>query len=186
MARYSPDEIRDLAARFGSIAKAEEKAREVPGFGEEIRRVEDGLDWLSTFVSEPAGRRDELMEERCRLVVEALADGPRDVAAPKSHRGRRKSAVSVLEANQAAAIYVENPVEYDAREDDGAYAVHTLYTEDRDLGPLLLSRPMVGHLIRAVREGWLPWDAEKGQLRISDEFRTSRGMFTIPRSKPGS
>jgi hypothetical protein len=89
-----------------------------------------------------------------------------------------------VEAKKAAAIYLENPDEFDARDDDGAYAVHKLYAEDREHVPVLLSRPMVGHLLTAIREGWLPVDAERRELRIPDEFRTSAGMFRIPRSKP--
>lgn len=72
MAGYSSDEIRDLAARFGSIAKAEEEALEVPGFGEAIRRVDDKITWLSMHVSEPRGEREKLEAERHSLVVEAL------------------------------------------------------------------------------------------------------------------
>jgi hypothetical protein len=118
------------------------------------------------------------------LFVLGLDAAPPAAAASTSKRGRRKGSVSVLEANRAAAIYAEDPGEYDNRDDGGAYAVHALYIEDREPGPSLLSRPMVGHLIRAIRSGWLPWDPEQGQLRISDEFRTSRGMFVIPRRKP--
>jgi hypothetical protein len=50
MAGYEPDVIRDFVERFGSedpIAKAEEEARTVPGFGEEIHRVETEIGWLS-------------------------------------------------------------------------------------------------------------------------------------------
>jgi hypothetical protein len=72
MAGYSPDVIRDFAKRFGSITEAEEQARKVPGFGEEIRRVEAEIGWLSTFIREPPGAREELEDERRRLVVEAL------------------------------------------------------------------------------------------------------------------
>jgi hypothetical protein len=106
--------------------------------------------------------------------------------APMSARGRRTKRVSVYEANVAARIYVQDRASYDAREDGGAYAVHTLYIADREPSSALLSRPMVGHLLHAIREGWLPWDARKKRLRISDEFRTSNSMFVIPRSKPAS
>jgi hypothetical protein len=75
MAGYSPDVIRDFAERFGSIAKAEEKALTVPGFGEEILRVEAEINWLSTLWHEPPGRREELEGERRALVVEALSEG---------------------------------------------------------------------------------------------------------------
>jgi hypothetical protein len=118
-----------------------------------------------------------------------LDEGPLEHAAqpaPMSARGRRTKRVSVYEANVAARIYVQDRASYDAREDGGAYAVHTLYIEDREPSSALLSRPMVGHLLHAIREGWLPWDARKKRLRILNEFRTSNSMLVIPRSKPAS
>jgi hypothetical protein len=72
VAGYSPEVIRDFVARFGSIAKAEEKARTVPGFGEEIHRVETEIGWLPTLMHEPPGAREKLEDERRQLVVEAL------------------------------------------------------------------------------------------------------------------
>ncbi len=77
MAGYPPEVIRDFVARFGKedpIAKAEEEARTVPGFGEEIRRVDEKINWLSTHWREPPGEREELEAERRSLVVEALTD----------------------------------------------------------------------------------------------------------------
>jgi hypothetical protein len=183
MAGYSPDEIRDFAARFGSIPKAEEQALTVPGFGDEIRRVDERIGWLAqSFLHQPPEMREELDEERRRLVVEALREGALSPAQPASKRGRQKGKVSIYEANLAAEIYVADRAEYDARDDGGAYAVHKLYSEGRELGPALLSRPMVGHLLDAMRAGSLPWDAKTGRLRISDEFRTSNSTFAIPRS----
>ena len=192
----APDALRFLVERYGSIERAEEQARSLPGFGEEIRKVESQLALFTSGIplaGDPSGlvsaqRSAELRAHKRDLVLAALIDDVVKLpSTPKqrSHRGRRDKSVSVLEANQAAAIYWEDPAEYDDREDGGAYAVHTLYIDDRD-GPALLSRTMVGHLIRAIREGWLPWDAEKRRLGISDEFRTSRGMFVIPRDKPAS
>jgi hypothetical protein len=75
MAGYSSDVIRDLAARFGSIKKAEEKAETVPGFGEEIERVKTELGYLS--YGNPDARttieaRERLEAERRSLVVDAL------------------------------------------------------------------------------------------------------------------
>jgi hypothetical protein len=186
MAGYSPEVIRDFAERFGPkdpIAKAEEKALEVPGFGEEIRRVDTELGWLSQSLHPPAAKREELEEERRRLVVEALTESaPSEQPASTSKRGRQKGQVSIYEANLAAGIYVRDRADYDARDDGGAYAVHKLYSEDRDPGPTLLSRPMIGHLLVAIRAGLVPWDARTGRLRISDEFRTSKSTFVIPRS----
>jgi hypothetical protein len=81
MAGYSPDVIRDFVARFGSIAKAEERARSVPGFAEEIDRVENEIGYLSTLLSPPPHARAELEDERRRLIVEALADPPTETLA---------------------------------------------------------------------------------------------------------
>lgn len=73
MAGYSWEAIRDLAARFGSIAEAEEKALTVPGFGEEIRRVDRDIDWLTaSYLHPPPAMREKLEAERRSLVVEAL------------------------------------------------------------------------------------------------------------------
>jgi hypothetical protein len=78
MGGYSPDVIRDFAARFGSedpIAKAEEKARMVPGFGEEIRRVESEIEWLKgAFLHPPRDELEKLGAERRSLVVDALKE----------------------------------------------------------------------------------------------------------------
>jgi hypothetical protein len=74
MAGYPPDVIRDFAARFGSIAKAEKAAREVPGFGEELLRIDQEIDWLSTRIPEQPGAREKLEAERRGLVVEALKE----------------------------------------------------------------------------------------------------------------
>jgi hypothetical protein len=200
----TPEQTRQLLGRYpGSLDEIAIAAMGKPRFAGEFARLarvesyEDhrrGLEAGIVTASWPPEKFPRLFVKSARehafatLVVAAMLDAedsfPR--AAPTSKRGRRTKPVSVLEANRAAEIYMKDTAEYDSREDGGAYAVHALYTEDRDLGPLLLSRPMVGHLIRAIREGWLPWDAGKGQLRISDEFRASRGQFVIPRDKPGS
>jgi hypothetical protein len=116
-------------------------------------------------------------------IAAALGDdaGPPAWTVSTSKRGRREGKVSIYEANLAAAIYVKDRAEFDARNDGGAYAVHKLYSEDREPSSTLLSRPMVGHLLNAIRAGWLPWDAREEHLRISDEFRTSKAQFRIPR-----
>jgi hypothetical protein len=184
VAGYSPDEIRDLAARFGSIPEAEEQALMVPGFGDEIRRVDERIGWLSqSYAHPPQEMREKLDEERRRLVVEAHREGSPSPAqsASTSRRGRRHKSVSILQANLVAAVYFADPAEYDDHDDRGAYAVHKTYSDERDPGPAVLSRPMVGHLLDAIRAGLLPWDAETGQLGISDEFRTSKTSFVIPR-----
>jgi hypothetical protein len=185
MAGYPPDVIRDFVERFGSIAKAEEKARAVPGFGEEIHRVEAEIVWLKgAYLHPPRDELEKLEDKRRSLVVEALAPltpaGP--AQKPKPGRGRRDKDVSVLEANRAARIYVANGGATD-------YGVHELYKEelaadgiayDAKTGPHL-SRPMVAHLMAAIDSERLPWDPAQKSLRISDEFRTRRGRFVIPR-----
>jgi hypothetical protein len=87
MAGYSPDVIRDFVARFGSIARAEEQARMVPGFAEEIQRVDTEIEWLSTLLREPPRARAELEDERRQLIVEALAE-----SAPETHPRHRPPA----------------------------------------------------------------------------------------------
>jgi hypothetical protein len=72
MAGYDRDVIRDFAARFGSIKEAEKQALTVPGFGEEIDRVQTELGWLSGQMYEPLGAREKLEAERRSLFVEAL------------------------------------------------------------------------------------------------------------------
>src|SRR5262249_55630299 len=127
------------------------------------------------------GRLPELQDEhRVAPQLEGTAKQRR------STRGRRDKAVSVNEANLAAGIYMSNAGVFDVREDKGAYAVHYIYTLHRDDNPdrAWLSRPMVGHLLAAIRQGRIEWDAEAGELRIPDEFRTSPGMFVVPRLKP--
>jgi hypothetical protein len=94
MPGYPPEVIRDFAARFKSpdpIAKAEEKARAVPGFGEEIRRVEAEIVHLKgTFLHPARDELEKLEAERQSLVVEALAEstpvGKEQRRLPPRHR----------------------------------------------------------------------------------------------------
>lgn len=132
-------------------------------------RTPDWPDW-------PGGRMPRLDDDEPVAATETRS----------SSRGRKDKSVSEEEANKAAAIYLKNRAIYASRNDGGAYAVHEHYTRNRDPDPGLLSRRMVGHLIRAIEDGRLPWDEQEGQLRILDEFRTSPGMFVIPRREPAS
>jgi hypothetical protein len=107
----------------------------------------------------------------------------------RSKLGRRDKDVSVLEANRVARIY-----EDDSADDSTSYAVHKSYVEeladegieyDAKAGDSPhLSRPMVAYLMNAIANGWLPWDSVRKSLAISDEFRTRRGRFLIPRRDP--
>jgi hypothetical protein len=104
----------------------------------------------------------------------------------RSGRGRRLGDVSEDEANKAARIYRANRKLYDNRPDEGAYAVHALYSDEAE--PPFLSRAMVGHLVAAIKDGKLGWDADEGRgsLKIPSDFRTRRGMFVIPRRETAS
>jgi hypothetical protein len=104
----------------------------------------------------------------------------------KSKKGRRFEPVKDDEANLAAKTYMDHRDDFRNRDDDGRYATHELYKRGRDPDPVILSRPMVGQLIAAIENGWLKWDHVEEQLANLDEFRTSVGMFTIPRPETQS
>jgi hypothetical protein len=94
--------------------------------------------------------------------------------------GRGKSAVLIAEADKAAGIYMANRKLYRTRPDQGAYAVHALYrlsAAEEDA----LSRPMIGHLIAAIENRRLEWDAQRRALKIPSELRTIDDKFVIPR-----
>jgi hypothetical protein len=173
MAGYSPDVIRDFAARFDSedpIAKAEEKARTVPGFGEEIRRVATESGWLSGFDPQATReQREKLEDERRSLVVEALTEGaaPRRPPAPRRGPGR------------VGTDYLGKGVE------DVVRRAHAAEQDDEYLGPTLRDKiaveakvttyevGLIFDLIKsekladAGREGWLVID---GQLSPTPAF----------------
>jgi hypothetical protein len=181
--RMLAEHVRVLAEREAREADVRKRTLE------ERHRRDRAAARVAMYRAEERAKKTELLDLRLDRERERQAKRKRTVEegptpTRKSKRGRRDVAVSVIEATKAAKIYVEDPEEFDARDDGGAYAVHKLYVEDRDAAPLLLSRPMVGHLIAAIREGRLSWDARRKQLRISDEFRTKKGMFRIPRDKP--
>jgi hypothetical protein len=182
--------VAHLVKRPGGARGAMVEAMRMPGFAEEFENAgawlephDDGNEYPRFITREAEGAAWKLVEA---AVGPAAQDSEPSVTLvsrrrSRSHRGRRKGEVSIFEASLAAKIYIQDRAEYDARNDSGAYAVHKLYSAERKFGSTRLSRPMVGHLLVAIRAGWLPWDARKGQLRISDEFRTSEGTFVIPR-----
>jgi hypothetical protein len=105
----------------------------------------------------------------------------------QSQKGRGLGAVATREANKAAEIYLANRKLYDTLSDNGAYAVHKLYTDVQE--EPVLKRAMVGHLIVAIRNGWLLWDTEQASLKIPLAIlanETDEEMFRIPRSKLAS
>lgn len=182
------DEFQELQVWGGSRRGAGVRAIQSGVYAEDFAAngftVEEGPDGPYYTLSDWS--REPLFWRLVYAVYTSTVSAEEPTSTRKSMRGRGLGKVSVMEANKAAAIYVANAAEFDVREDGGAYAVHKLYSEDREAAPLLLKRPMVGHLITAIRAGWLPWDANQGQLRISDEFRTNAGSFRIPRGKPRS
>ena len=187
----TPEERRVLRGRFPHLDDAAAAVIKDPRYAKECEQL--GVSVKKPARTDARGRRvppgihgpQGVEADFVLLVREALLenDEPTVTRQPgrRSGRGRRKGKVSIYEANLAAEIYVKDRAEYDSRDDGGAYAIHKLYSEDREPAAALLSRPMIGHLLTAIRAGGLPWDARKGRLRISDEFRTSKGMFVIPR-----
>jgi hypothetical protein len=98
----------------------------------------------------------------------------------KRGRGRGKSAVPIAEADEGARIYMDKRDLYRRRRDRGAYAVHAIYRRSAPTEGAL-SRPMIGHLIAAIEDGTLDWDAQRRALKIPSEFRTIDDKFVIPR-----
>ena len=109
-----------------------------------------------------------------------LTDG-----APGEAGGRGLSAVPIAEADKAAAVFMANRKLYGTRSDCGAYAVWALYRDSAAMEDAL-SRPMIAHLIAAIRDGSLGWDTGRRTLEIPLEFRTSTERFVIPRRKSAS
>jgi hypothetical protein len=161
MAGYSPDVIRDFAKRFGSIANAEEKARTVPGFGEEIRRVDVELTWLSTHWREPPGAREKLEDERRSLVVEALKeDAPRRPGARRRGPGRGGTdyagpGVEDVVRRAHAAVLGGANLGPTLRDKIAAEANVTTYESG-----LIFDLIESGTLADADREGWLLIDGQ--------------------------
>jgi hypothetical protein len=154
-----------------------------PELGPELHHL--GVRDLTGFGDPEVGIPPEQESYVEDLIEEKLAEPDAKPQKPKPGRGRRDKDVSVLEANRAARVYVANGGATD-------YGVHELYKEelaadgiayDAKTGPHL-SRPMVAHLMAAIDGEWLPWDPVRKSLRISDEFRTRRGRFVIPRRNP--
>jgi hypothetical protein len=179
--------IRALETECGTVDEAVLVVLKTPGVGDELhaRGVRDLSGFGPAEVYVPPEHERWVYRRVAEHFGYAEDDEGREGGRPStSKRGRREKAVSDDEAAAAAAIYVADSALYDAKNDGGAYAVHELYTRGRARTADVLSRPMVGHLIRAIKNGWLSWDAANSSLRIPDEFRTSEGRFVIPRRKP--
>ena len=197
--------VRIIVERYGSVQQFMMLAHSTPGLGTELWRLEAvasggwgratgeaalilerqklqlAADWLWGDIHARAPASD-LSPEAQLVSSEATVE--------RGDRGRGFGSVSEAEARRVAAIYMNDVEGFRRKDDGGAYAVHERYTRGRDPEPALLSRRMVGHLVRAIAEGWLRWDANaydgEGGLVIPVEFWTSPGMFVIPRPKPVS
>jgi hypothetical protein len=116
------------------------------------------------------------------VAAEASPSGPRR---PRRGRGRGLSAVSIAEADKAAAIFMAKRKRYATHSDGGAYAVWVLYRRSAAKEGAL-SRRTIAHLIAAIEDKKIQWEARRRSLKIPSEFRTSAKMFVIPRRKPAS
>jgi hypothetical protein len=176
----TPEQIRELVGRFGSLEAAVEEARTRPGFGDELRQIAAAQ---MLALSHPEDARG-LNESYMRVVYAAVGGEPRtDQPTRRSQLGRRDKDVADAEANRGARIYAKDRTRT-------PYAVHQLYrrqvengdppvTYDATTGPHR-SRTMVGYLMTAIDEGWLPWDPAGNELRISDEPRKVRHPLPQP------
>jgi hypothetical protein len=179
----------------GRPASAEERAEVRAAWEAWVRYIEAfDPEGTSTRTRPPPWRAVEYqlgtVPAWARAGESAAIDRPPADPPLRSTRGRRKGAVLEDEASKAARIYIDHRDEFARRQDGGAYAVHERYARFRKGDPALLSRPMVGHLIRAIEDETLPWNPAanggKGGLLILDEFWTSPGVFVIPRRKTAS
>jgi hypothetical protein len=190
MAGYSPDEIRAIVKRFPErpdpIAAAEEYALSALGFGEEIRRVEEEIGSLSHYVLEPLGEREQLEEQRRRLVVAALeldwtALPPESQKPHASKQGQWEGkAFSTAEVDKAAKIHMGN-------HDLTSWEVWVRYQRVRDLDDDgRLGRRKVDDLIEWLDEDESRWDAT--HEHVEGLVRSSRepGRVLIPRRQTAS
>lgn len=180
MAGYSRDVIWDFAARFGPedpITKAIEKARTVPGFAEEIHRVELEIGGLEgAFLYPPRAELEKLKAEHRDLVVEALKED-----AP----GAESDALDAEGGAVLAVELVERAVQLRrASERAGARRVGKLrLSRDPDLPGL--TQWYAGQILRWYKRGkpeglWL--DDDDGRLR----WGTAITPVSLNREQPGA
>jgi hypothetical protein len=197
MAGYSRDVIRDFAARFESkdpIAEAEKKAREVPGFGEEIRRVETEIGWLSGFDPQATReQREKLEAERRSLVVEALADEATQAITAVHPGGARFKEWPRLALEEATRMWVEGAYEHSRNEIAKQVTKKVIADWDEDdlvahgwdRKPFKFTRDAMDLVIDAIDAGDLEWDAKKG-LGVFRKFSATPEWLPIPHRKSAS
>jgi hypothetical protein len=199
VAGYSSDVIRDFVARFGSIAEAEERARVVAGFGEEIRRVEAELDFLSTSLRPSRDVREQLLEERRGFIVAALsgertagvgATTPPHPAHPGGARHKEWPRLALEEATRMwttgahersrneIAKQVTKKVVAEWNEDD-------LVAHGWVRKPFKFTRSAMDLVVDAIDGGLLEWDARRG-LGVFRKFSAAPEWLPIPRPEPAS
>jgi hypothetical protein len=110
-------------------------------------------------------------------------DAPLPEHAPRGLRGPDRKAVSRDEANRAARIWARNgrPSELTV------WRRYNPRNIKQTQNPELLSKRMIGHLVAALEDGLLVYDADADCARGPDETRVeTRGKFFIPRRGSGS
>lgn len=197
MAGYSRDVIRDFAARFESkdpIAEAEKKARTVPGFGEEIRRVEAEIVWLKgAYLHPPRDELEKLEAERRSLVMEALADEATQTTTAVHPGGARFKEWPRLALEEATRMWVEGAYEHSRNEIAKQVTKKVIADWDEDdlvahgwdRKPFKFTRDAMDLVIDAIDAGDLEWDAEKG-LGVFRKFSATPEWLPIPHRKPAS
>jgi hypothetical protein len=133
---------------------------------------------------QPVERTDWYGQGRTADWRAPLFDNPVPAAVHRPARrpgpGRTETEVWTAEAEKVAGIYMRDrrltPYAVWARYNPGKVK----QAENRKL----LSKNMVAHLVDALDQELLGWDAVTRRLVISGEFRASRDKLLIPRRKP--
>jgi hypothetical protein len=195
MAGYSRDVIRDFAARFDSenpIAKAEEKARTVPGFGEEIHRVETEIGWLKgAFLHPPPAELEKLEAERRSLIVEALADEATQATTAVHPGGAQFKKWPRLALEEATRMWVEGAYEHSRNEIAKQVTKKVIADWDQDdliahgwdRKPFKFTRDAMNLVVDAIEDGLLEWDADRG-LGVFRKFSATPEWLPIAHRKP--
>lgn len=176
-----PDALRFLIEHYGSIEQAEEQARSMPGFGDEIRKIENQLALSGIPLANPdaapsvALRHAELRARRWDLVMAALE--PRSRKSNQSKQGKWEGkAFSPTEVGKVAALYMKNP-------DLTPWEVWVRYERVRDLEDNgRLGRGKVDDLLAALDDGTARWNAKRERVEGLERSLREPGRVLVPRS----